>query len=79
MACKAELGKYPMIIDINKKLLSYLSCLHDKDDNSTVNLNNLYKYQLSFTTVIKIVSTQIMFDFGATLARQLMRTVSNLM
>ena len=36
MTSRAELGKYPMIIDINKKILNYLSYLHDKDDNSIV-------------------------------------------
>ena len=36
MASRAELGKYPMIIDVNKKILSYLSYLQDKDDNSIV-------------------------------------------
>ena len=36
MARRAELGKYPMIIDINKKILNYLSYLQDKDDNSIV-------------------------------------------
>ena len=34
MASRAELGKYPMIIDINKKILNYLSYLQDKDENS---------------------------------------------
>ena len=36
MASRAELGKYPIIIDINKKILNYLSYLQDKDDNSIV-------------------------------------------
>ena len=36
MASRAELGKYPMIIDINKKILNYLSYLQGKDDNSIV-------------------------------------------
>ena len=36
MASRAELCKYPMIIDINKKILNYLSYLQDKDDNSIV-------------------------------------------
>ena len=33
---RAELGKYPMTIDINKKTHNYLSYLPDKDDNSIV-------------------------------------------
>ena len=36
MASRAELRRYPMIIDINKKILNYLSYLQDKDDNSIV-------------------------------------------
>ena len=36
MASRAALGKYPMIIDINKKILNYLSYLRDKDDKSIV-------------------------------------------
>ena len=31
MASRAELGKYPMITDINKKILNYLSYLQDQD------------------------------------------------
>ena len=54
MACKAELGKYPMIIDISKKILNYFSYLHEKDDISIVK-----QYELHFTTVVKIVLTQI--------------------
>ena len=60
MASRSELGKYPMIIDINKKILNYLSYLQDKHagqfNSETI---SIYKYQLSFTTVVKIVSTQI--------------------
>ena len=36
MARRADLGKCPMVIDINKKILNYLSYLQDKDDNSIV-------------------------------------------
>ena len=36
IACRAELGKFPLIIDINKKILSYLNYLHQKDENSIV-------------------------------------------
>ena len=32
MACRAELAKYPMIIDINKTILNYLRNLREKDD-----------------------------------------------
>ena len=36
IACRAELGKCPLIIDINKKVLSYVNYLHQKDENSIV-------------------------------------------
>ena len=36
MTSKAELVNYPMIIDINKRILNYLSYLQDEGDNSTV-------------------------------------------
>ena len=36
IACRAELGKFPMIIDINKKILNYLDYLRGKDEDSIV-------------------------------------------
>ena len=36
MASRAERGKCPMIIDINRTILDYISYLQDKDDDSTV-------------------------------------------
>ena len=36
IACTAELGKFPMIIDINKKILNYLDYLRGKDEDSIV-------------------------------------------
>ena len=36
IACGAELGKFPMIIDINKKILIYLDYLIGKDEDSIV-------------------------------------------
>ena len=35
-ACRAELGKFPMIIDMNKKILNYLYYLIGKDEDSIV-------------------------------------------
>ena len=34
IACRAELGKFPMIIDINKKILNYIDYLIGKDEDS---------------------------------------------
>ena len=36
IACRAELGKFPMIIDINKDMLNYLGYLISKDEDSIV-------------------------------------------
>ena len=36
IACRDELGKFPMIIDINKKILNYLDYLIRKDEDSIV-------------------------------------------
>ena len=30
IACRAELGKFPLNIDINKKILKYLKCYYDQ-------------------------------------------------
>ena len=34
--CRAEIGNFPKIIDINKKILNYFSYLKDKDEDSIV-------------------------------------------
>ena len=57
MASRAELGKYPMIISINKRMLNYLSYLQDKDDNSIVKQS--LQISVKLTRVVKIVPTQI--------------------
>ena len=36
IACRAELGKFPVIIDINKKILNYLNYLREKEEISIV-------------------------------------------
>ena len=36
IACRAELGKFPLIIDINKKILNYLNYLRGKEESSIV-------------------------------------------
>ena len=41
IACRAELGKFPMIIDINKKILNYLDYLRGKDEDSIVKVARL--------------------------------------
>ena len=34
--CRAELGKFPSIIDINKNILNYLNYLREKEESSIV-------------------------------------------
>ena len=36
IACRAELGKFPLIIDINKKILYYLNYIREKEESSIV-------------------------------------------
>ena len=36
VACRAELGRFPLIIDINKNILNYVHYLQRKDENSIV-------------------------------------------
>ena len=58
MASRSELGKYPMIIDINGKILNSLRYLQNKSAGQ-FNSETTFTNQLSFTTVVKVVSTQI--------------------
>ena len=36
IACRAELGRYPLIFDINKRILKYISYLQSKEQSSLV-------------------------------------------
>ena len=36
VACRAELGRFQLIIDINKNILNYVHCLQGKDEHSIV-------------------------------------------
>ena len=60
-----------MIIDINKKILNYLSYLHDKDDNSIVKQSlqisiELYKsgQNSSYSNLMKMSEYFNLFDFN---------------
>ena len=71
MASRAELGKYPMIIDINKKILNYLSYLQDKDDNSIVKQSlqisiELYNSSQNsfYSNIMKMSEYFNLFDFN---------------
>ena len=36
VACRAELGRFPLIVDMNKKILNYVHYLQGKDSHSIV-------------------------------------------
>ena len=36
IACRAEMGRFPLTFDINKRILKYISYLQNKDQNSFV-------------------------------------------
>ena len=57
IACRAELGKFPKISDINKKILNYLSYLIGKDEDSVV--KQALQIQLTFIIEDKIAFTLI--------------------
>ena len=72
MASIAEVGKYSMIIDINKKILNYLSNLQDKDDNSivkqslqiSIELYNSSQNSFSYSKLMKTSEHFNLFDFN---------------
>ena len=71
MSSRAELGKYPMIIDINKKILNYLSYLQDKDDNSIVKQSLQISIELYssgqnsfYSNLMKVSEYFNLFDFN---------------
>ena len=71
MASRAELGKYPIIIDINKKILNYLSYLQDKDDNSIVKQSLQISIELYnsgqnsfYSNIMKTSEYFSLFDFN---------------
>ena len=66
IACRAELGKFPMIIDINKKILNYLDYLIGKDEDSIVKQTLQISIDLHhngktsfYSNIVKWLSTMI--------------------
>ena len=56
-ACRSEFGRFPLIIDINNKILDYLNYLQEKDENSIFKHSDLYHSgQNSFYTSLKKIS-----------------------
>ena len=71
MASRAELGKYPIIIDINKKILNYLRYIQDKDDNSIVKQSLQISVELYnsgqnsfYSDIMKMSEYFNLFDFN---------------
>ena len=59
IACRAELVKFPMIIDMNKKILNYLIdyLIGNKDEDSIV--KQALQFQLTFIITEKLAFTLI--------------------
>ena len=59
VACGSELGRFPLIISINNKILNYLNYLQEKDENSIVkqslkiSVNLYHSGQNSFYSSLK--------------------------
>ena len=71
IACRAELGKFPLIIDINKKIINYLGYLQEKDENSIVkqslqiSIDLHYNSQNSFYfSLMKMTDYYDFYDFN---------------
>ena len=41
IACRAELGRFPLIIDINKRMLNYVTYLRNKDQDSIKQIDSM--------------------------------------
>ena len=52
IACRAELGKFPLIIDINKKILNYLNYLREKEESSIVKQSLKISIDLHYNGII---------------------------
>ena len=52
IACRAELGKFPLIIDINKKILNYLNYLREKEESSIVKQSLKISIDLHYNVII---------------------------
>ena len=65
VACRSELGRFPLIIDINNKILNYLNYLQEKDENSIVkqslkiSVDLYHSGQNSFYSSLKKMTTMI--------------------
>ena len=60
MACRAELGRFPLITAINQKIINYFSYLHNKGNDSIVKQIFLMSADLHIckSRSVKVVSTQ---------------------
>jgi len=70
MACRAELGRFPLIIAINQKIINYFVYLHNKGNDSIVKQIFLLSAELQssgksgfYSTVIKMSEYYNLPDF----------------
>ena len=52
LACRAELGRLPLIISVNQKIMKYFVCLNNKDNDSVVKQSFLLSKQLHTLLII---------------------------
>ena len=52
LACRAELGRLPLIISVNQKIMKYFVCLNKKDNDSVVKQSFLLSKQLHTLLII---------------------------
>ena len=55
-ACRGELGRFPLIVGINEKILNYIMYLFEKDGDSIV------KQALLLSTPVSIKVASVMHD-----------------
>ena len=60
VACRAELGRCPLIIAINRKILNYILYLLSKDDDSVVKQVFLMSLDLYSSGKLTVASTPIL-------------------
>ena len=67
VACRAELGKFPVIIDINKKILNYLNYLREKEESSIVKQSLKISIDFHYNAHNSFYSSLMTHDFSVTL------------
>jgi len=58
VACRAELGRFPLIIAINQKITNYFLYLHNKGNDSVV--EQIFLMSADLHSLVKVVSTLVL-------------------